>query len=330
MDWLPLRFIEYSRGSPSDSIKRSPRWDNEEGVASTVGTIMSLMVFLTLMGMFTNQFVPIWMGDNESAHMSVVVDQFVTLKSQIDGLVADYSNSLIASTPLAVPITLSATGIPVFAGPTAGILDFQASTITGWPSLNISYSSYSIALGPSNDGHTGGYLQLWCPNRYYVDQKLIYEGGAVILNQTDGEFMIAGMQLSVTNYVAGGTTNRIMKITQVDLLGLDKTIGGTGSKMVNADLLYAATTAYNSTAGAPVTITIATAHGVAWENYFKKVLNASLADLAYGTDFTVTKTVYNPTSLTDKFYIVQIVINNISVLDHTRATIQMSVGDLGV
>jgi len=33
---------------------------------------------------------------------------------------------------------------------------------------------------------SGGDLELYCPNRYFVEQHIIYENGAVILNQTDG------------------------------------------------------------------------------------------------------------------------------------------------
>ena len=300
-------------------IRKSPRWD-DEGVAATVGTIMTILVFLTFMGVFTSQIVPAWMSDNESAHMTEAIQQMVSLKSDIDGLIADFANSLVASTPIVVPITLSAPGIPVFAGPTAGILSFTPETISGRPSLNTSYTSDLEA----NDGHTGGELRLYCPNRYYVEQSLIYEAGALILNQSDGEFIIAGIGLSVANY----SGSKVVQMTQVSLVGLNKTVGGIGAKVVNANLLHASTMEYGSTTGEDITITITTKHGNAWANYLRKALNATGAGLEYGTDFVVPNpTKYDfPGSIND-YYIVTVTIYDVSIFHHTRASVQLTVGE---
>jgi hypothetical protein len=329
MDLSPLHF-GCSRNSTSGRIKKSPRWDDEEGVASTVGTIMALMVFLTAMGMFTNQFVPVWMSDNESAHMSMAIQQFVTLKSQIDGVIADSANSLVAPTPLFVPITLSAAGIPVFAGPTAGILAFHPKSTYMRPSFNVSFEADDYSLGPLNDGHSGGDIDLYCPNRYYVEQHVVYENGAVIINQSDGEFVIAGIQLSVSNYIAGSDTSRVVKLTQVSLMGQNKTVGGMGSKGISADVLYADTSVYNSTGGADIVITIVSKHGSAWGTFFENSLNNSLADLTYGTDFTVSRIFHDFTDYAYDYYVTTVTIMDVNVFDHTHATIQVSIGELGV
>lgn len=329
MDFSPLHF-GCSRDTTSDRIKKSPRWGDESGVASTVGTIMSLMIFLTAMGMFTNQFVPVWMSDNESSHMSTAIQQFVTLKSQIDGVIADNANSLVAPTPLFVPITLSAEGIPVFAGATAGILAFHPKSTYMRPSFNVSFEADDYTLGPLNDGHSGGDIDLYCPNRYYVEQHVVYENGAVIINQSDGEFVIAGIQLSVSNYIAGSEVSRLVKMTQVSLMGQNKTVGGMGSKGVSADLLYADTSVYNSTGGSDVVITIVSAHGYAWSKFFETSLNNSLAEMTYGTDFTVSKTFYDFKGYSDDYYVTTITIMDVNIFDHTHAIVQVALGELGV
>jgi hypothetical protein len=306
-------------------IKKSPRWDNDEGVAATVGTIMTLLVFLTFLGVFTNQFVPVWMSDNESTHMTEAIQQMVSLKSDIDGLIADYANSLIATTPIVVPVTLSAPGIPVFAGPTAGILSFTPDSPVGRPSFNTSYTSDLEA----DDGHTGGEVRLYCPNRYYVEQSVIYEAGAIIINQTDGEFIISGIGISVTNY----SGNKIVQITQVSVVGMNKTVGGTGAKAVNANLLYASTTVYeDSTGTADINLTIVTKHGAAWASYFKKALNGTQADLVYGdgADFYVpAPTFYDFPGIVEDYYVVTVKIFDVSRFDHTRASVQISIGEFG-
>src|SRR4030067_2659533 len=56
---------------------------NDEGVASTVGTIMALLVFLTFLSHITNQYVPVWMKDSEAGHMGEVHGQIGKNKRDI-------------------------------------------------------------------------------------------------------------------------------------------------------------------------------------------------------------------------------------------------------
>jgi hypothetical protein len=336
---LSPQHAHHSAGSTEIRIKKSPRWDNEEGVAATVGTIMALLVFLTFMGMFTNQFVPVWMSDNESGHMSGAIQQFVTLKSQIDSAISMYSNSLVAPAPIFVPVTLSAPGIPVFAAATAGVLTLSPENYGVKPMFNITYTYssntsgviYTYTLDPSNDGYSGGYLDLYCPNRYYVEEHLIYENGAVILNQTDGEFVIAGLQLSVRNLGTEAQPSRVMQITQVSIEGSNKTIGGTGSKGVSAELTYANTVPYENIAdqGGTLSIEIVSVHGTAWAQYFNRTLSHQ-AGLASGDGFTITSVLHPKVGTIPAYYTVNITIDNIKILDHTHATVTMGIGELGV
>ncbi len=58
-------------------------------MASTVGTLMALLVFLTLLTMFTNTYIPIWMKENEKTHMDEVLNQFGDLKGKVDSLIVN-------------------------------------------------------------------------------------------------------------------------------------------------------------------------------------------------------------------------------------------------
>ncbi len=327
--------VHYSAKSTGKRIKRSPRWD-DEGVAATVGTIMALLVFLTFFGIFTNQFVPVWMSDNESTHMAQATQQFTAFKSQIDITISNSANSLIAPAPIFVPITLSSDGIPVFAAGTAGILSFMPTGPNVIPWFNVTYTyksettGQSVVLGPANDGKSGGSLDLYCPNRYFVEQHLVYENGAVIINQTDGEFVIAGPQFSVRN--PGTSTNpmRVVMLTQASMFGTNVTIGGTGSKGVNAELMYAGTTPYTNNDGSSLKIEIFTKHGWAWYNYFMSRLNGT-ADMELGKGFNMTEPVLHSFALKARnYYSLTITIDDVTILDHTRATLKVSIGELGL
>ncbi len=325
----------YSDKSAGDRIKKSPRWDDNEGVAATVGTIMALLVFLSFFGIFTNQFVPVWMSDNESSHMSTAIQQFATIKSSIDLAVSNYANSLVAPAPVFVPVTLSSAGIPVFAAGTSGILSFMPMSLSTKPFFNITYTYQSGSdlhtLSPSNDGQSGGVLDLYCPNRYFVEQHLVYENGALILNQSDGEYIIAGPQLSIKNAGDAVDPSIVVMITYMSLYGTNVTVGGAGSKGVNADLRFASTTAYTNPTLSDLTIQIVTQHGTAWYNYFDRMLG--LAGLTEGTNYDMDVPVFHKYSSINSalnYYTMALVIHDVNILDYTQANVLMSIGEIGV
>ncbi len=333
MDLSP-QLANYCTHSTDMRIKKRKRWD-DKGVAATVGTIMSLMVFLTFMGLFTNQILPVWMSDNESTHMSEVIGQFANLKSSIDVSISNYANSLVAPTPLFVPLTLGSAGIPVFAAPTAGVLILNPGGISSRPSFNVTYQYQTPgkpagSLNSSNDGGSGGLLKLYCPNRYYVEETIIYENGAIILNQSDGEFIVAGPQFLVKNVGTVTSPHIVVMLTQINILGNNKTVGGTGSKGVNANLQFANSQEYVNDvnpAGSTLTFTIVTQHGVAWQNFFNASLN-KITGMAYGSTYTISsvlKTFQNPSQ---NYYIVTVSISHVFVFDHTRADVSIDIGEL--
>src|SRR6266704_3673091 len=80
------RWNVYGEDSSGDSMRlliRDIRGD-EKGVASTVGTIMALLVFLTFLSLIVNQYVPVWMKDSEASHMNGALGNFGSLKGAID------------------------------------------------------------------------------------------------------------------------------------------------------------------------------------------------------------------------------------------------------
>jgi len=335
MDLSP-QHVSYSEDSTGERIKKKNRWDNDEGVAATVGTIMALLVFLAFMGIFTNQFVPVWMSDNESTHMSQTIEQFITLKSSIDISISNNPNSIVAPSPIFVPVTLSTAGIPVFAGPTAGVLMLSPDTLNQRPSLNLTYQWVSnvsgapqtYTLSSANDGHSGGNLDLYCPNRYFVEQHIVYEDGAVILNQSDGEFIVAGPQLSLRNMGSQASPNWVVMITQVTVEGKNNTIGGTGSKGVTATLKFADTAALSNPTPSTLTIDVVSPHGMAWKNYFNRTFNAS--GMRLGTDYNMTSRLVSFKNTLLNYYVVSINVWNVGTLDQTRATVTLSIGELSV
>src|SRR5207247_9334959 len=73
----------FSAGDDMRVLIRDFRSD-ERAVASTIGTVMALLVFLTFLSVIVNQYVPIWMKDSEASHMNTALGQFGGFKGEVD------------------------------------------------------------------------------------------------------------------------------------------------------------------------------------------------------------------------------------------------------
>lgn len=324
-------------GGSKMNIRRHPNWNNE-GVASTVGTIMALMVFLAFLSMFTSQYVPVWMEENEASHMNVVYSQFANLKQSVDiqiqaGLIIGSSQVQIFS-----PVKLGADGIPMFAAPTPGYLSIHRSS---------SYDNVSFSFGPSASAvnfnsttdyksHTGGSISMYAPNRYYVEQELIYENDAIILRQPDGQYMKANPQFMVN---PSGTSFQI-SYAQLDIRGDDNSYVGYGTRGIQTTLKAASTTTFtNLTNGTHPYLYInhTTWYEGAWNSSFNQTLThagmqyGTMAELEAGTaQYTIVSTL-RVTDLFDTFYEVSVRIDPhiVSRFSLTEAYLEMTSTELG-
>jgi hypothetical protein len=166
---------------------------DEEGVASVIGTIMALLIFLTFMSMFVNTYIPIWMKENERLHMNEVQNQMGEVKGKIDNLIVNAQVTGTSMVNTYEPITMGADGIPLFASATAGGIFLRpAGTSTTGTTVQFNYTSNGkVAFSETG----GGKLEFYAPNRYYVGQWLAYENGAMIVKQDTGEAMKASPSL---------------------------------------------------------------------------------------------------------------------------------------
>ena len=243
---------------------------DEEGVASTVGTIMALLVFLTFLTLFTNSYVPVWMIDNERSHMNQAMDQFGGIKGKVDDLTVMAEVTGRTDLNMYGPVTLGANGIPVFASSTAGQLIYSPYGVgSSMVTLNFSYSLNARTLF-LND-LSGGMLQLYAPNRYYVQQWVAYENGAIIVKQLDGQVIRGLPSLEIVKTADDSRMN--VSWTQVALIGTNSTLVGTSTAGVNIDMIYLDSQIYdNGVNGMDVTMTFKTLYGLAWTNYLNSYL----------------------------------------------------------
>jgi len=286
---------------------------DRKGVASTVGTIMALLVFLTFMSLIINNYVPAWMLDNERSHMNAVIDQFGQLKGDVDGMITQQRMTGDNSMKLYAPITLGASGVPIFASPTAGILKYepQGSNVTGL-TVQFSYTTTGADVTVSVNG--GGKVELYAPNRYYVEQWIAYENGAILLRQTDGQTVRAYPNLDITKT----STSVNVAFTQIDLIGAAQSLTGADSVGFSLDLIYIDAQTYTVGGDHTWKLTMTTTYPQAWMKY----LNETLAEegLVSGTDYTL----IGPTVLASGASIIGLTLNGCGQVTYNRAYVSMS------
>ena len=325
-------------GGRRTGLRRHPNW-NDEGVASTVGTIMALMVFLAFLSMFTNQYVPVWMEENEASHMNVVYGQFASLKQATDMQVL--AGIIQGSSPVQIfsPIKLGADGIPMFAAPTPGYLSVYRSSSYD----NVSFSFNTSVSIMDHESYSGGTIRMFAPNRYYVEQELAYENDALILKQPDGQYMKANSQFIVN---PSGATYQI-SYAQLDIRGDDNSYVGYGTRGVLTTLKAASSTTFTNltdeiSPGVPAQhpylyINHTTWYEGAWNSSFNNTLVG--AGMDYGTfaeleagsvDYTIVSTLLK-TDMFAEFYQVSVIIDPsiVSRFTLTVANIEVSTTELG-
>jgi hypothetical protein len=245
---------------------------------------MALLVFLTFLTLFTNSYIPVWMLDNERNHMSTVIDQFGEMKGKVDllSINADMAQKALelGLTPINTELTmyqtidLGADGIPVFASPTAGLLNYQPyATTSNSTRVEFSYRlSESSTTDYQYDQVGGGVVQFYAPNRYYAQQWVVYENGAIVVRQDDGQIIKAFPSL-----VLEKSSNFInLSFVQVDFVGKNSNQAGTSNVGLNIDLIYldAQTFLIDDANQRKVTITFNTMNGEAWNDYLTEYLSS--------------------------------------------------------
>ncbi|MFP4050686.1 MAG: hypothetical protein ACLFVB_02970 [Thermoplasmata archaeon] len=239
-------------------IKKCRMQDSEEGVATTVGTIMALLIFLSIFSLITQQYVPVWMEDNEAYHMDEVKSQFAQMKGNIDSLILNnYKNY-----PTYTSIKLGSEGIPMFAEETYGIISLESSWGDTDKGMSISFSNNDNDYSFSASGN----ISINVLNRYFDQQSLIYEYGAIILKQGDDSLLRASPPISV-NEVGDDRYN--IQISIIDLVGDDSRHGGAGSVGVTAKLLSRSRSTFSSIDD-NFTFSLDTEYPQAWANWFNE------------------------------------------------------------
>jgi len=323
---------------------------DERAVASTVGTVMALLVFLTFLSVIVNQYVPIWMKDSEASHMNTALGQFGGVKGDIDLQMLAAQASADAGT-FHIPVTTAAAvnlgvdGVPIFSSPTPGTLELNPDA----GAFTVAFDYMLQGVRKQATDQSSGAVVLTASNRYYTPQRIVYENGAVIRYQTDGQFVRVHPTFSVL--VANNSLDISFALVSLYGKGI---VTGTTTEMVSTELFAFDRQDYQSTnatggvvswpANAVLWLNQTSAYGLSWYRFFNQTLSDTLklggtytrtpfaetfaAKIGVKTIYTISWTL-NPTT---RIYIVRLAVNNnpgimgISFIHLQHAQVQVGIG----
>ncbi len=266
------------------AIRPSKKMADREGVASVVGTILALLVFLSILGIFTNHYVPSMMAGNEHNHDSQVITQISELKQAIDNMMMYYINSHSSTLSAYTPLTLGSSGVPMFATGTQGQLGIV-------PEAGMQDPSFSVVFNYTADGHSfsenstsGGGVVVNIPNRYYIPQSILYENDAVILGQSSGQVMLANPGFNVTS--SGNTVSmRLLQLSVETPTSSNVTYSGTNTVGLTSQLLEFSQGTYS--VNGSIRMQIVTPFASAWENFINSTFRQAGLSQGHGLNVSV-------------------------------------------
>ena len=247
-------------------LRRSRR-----GVATVIGALLVVVIFVAVFGVFLTQTVPVWMNQNETSWTDSAEQSMASFKGDVD-----LQYSLGASPAYSVPFSLSSSGVPVLASPTQGALVFVPGTTS-------SYANVSLSSGPDGapyaDNASTGTLTMSLPNRYASPETLAFQNDAVIRVPNGANATIDFTPLFSLHRVAGNTS---LALAVIETVGGERSANAPGLQQVLSTLLSRSTVTSHGAAGTNgtfqpfgVTLRIGSAYACAWQAFLADAVSDS-------------------------------------------------------
>ncbi|MCI4352201.1 MAG: hypothetical protein L3K14_02275 [Thermoplasmata archaeon] len=285
---------------------------------AVVGTLLSLLVFLSLFGTFLVFYLPLWMSDNESNFTSGVTASLAQLQSNMQ-LQAGTGSPPILSTPF----TMSSDAVPLLSVPTTGTLAFLPRTPGA--SVTLSIPGFLSAGKPyvQNFGGSLGTMLLTLPNRYYTPENFQLEDGAVIQTEGDTNQLIA--YPPIFSLVKTGTALSL-NLMLVQMYGNATRLTSPGTIEVYSQLLGSTQTLKNNNTAtvASLFLNVTTHYPCAWTNFFTQ--SRQVANVTSGQMSVASLDTSGCVGTSGQAKTISVVISNIAQVTLVLANFQVSAG----
>lgn len=249
----------------------------DTAVVGIVSAILLVGLFVTVFTIVQTVYVPQWMEERESEHMTDTASQFMLLKFAIDTQIVSKSTLSITT-----PITLGSDKIPYFLSERS------------YGSLEVTSNSQSVSIRNSSTtlSFKLGDIIYSSRNSYYVDQDFIYENGAIIVSQQQGNIMASPGFFSIKK--SGNILN--ISFTLVNISSIQSKNSAYGYSTASISTKYDPSNDISKVIKDVSKITISTEYSKVWKKFFEKILDES--GLKENSDYTI---VDNKSSITIHF-----------------------------
>jgi len=203
-----------------------PPRPRDEALSEVVGFVLILGVIVVALSLYQVYAVPAAGRENEIAHMNQVKNRFVDYKIALDSLWVNEKQGVLLSMAFDLGTGAPATGGRAFSLPiltpagSGGMVRVESGG--AWLTVTAQESGNEDPTILIEDLPLGS-LTYQSSNRYWVDQKWIYQGGAIFLSQEGGTTVRVGPSIAV----AKSGDNIDLNIAPIHLKGSDM-IAGSG------------------------------------------------------------------------------------------------------
>ena len=150
----------------------------EEGVASAVGTIFAILIFVSILSIFVTTYVPATMMSDEEQYSSNLMNSMIQLASAINEMTMNYKQG---ETSL-ISFDLESSYVPIFSSPTMGYINISGQGPQQEGGLTLTMGSSSTPFAS-----IGGSVMSISNNRYFVDEVWTYEFSSMMYNVHDSK-----------------------------------------------------------------------------------------------------------------------------------------------
>ena len=149
--------------------------NSEEGVVGIIVAVLLIGLMVSVVSLIQLIYVPDWMEQREAEHMDVVAAQFSQLKFAIDTQNANKQENIT----IATSITLGSKELPYW------------MSLRAFGHLAILSDAFILKINniSSSSQFLIGAIKYSSSNGYFLNQDFIYEGGAIITNQAEGNIL---------------------------------------------------------------------------------------------------------------------------------------------
>jgi len=265
---------------------------SEHGVVGIVVAVLLIGLMVSVVSLVQMVYVPKWMEQREAEHMDAVDAQFSQLKFAID----TQSSTGQLNIPIATSITLGSKELPYL------------MSVRSFGQLEILSDSFKLSIiNTSNTfNYSIGAIEYSSSNAYYLDQSFIYEAGAIITSQQEGNMISIKPSFYLTKL--GENVEILIDVPDVNSVGGKTTGSGYGTTAIQTECIGFDNQKIQNVSQ----ISIETYYTNAWKIYFDWILKSVLGSSDYLTTI-------NGNEITIQFF-------NSPDLDLTIANINAQIG----